>query len=52
MTFMMPSNVMAVNPARAGMILFPPQCKIHTRGKPRASGDDPRIFPAHAMILR
>ena len=30
-----------VNPARAGMILVQEVIRVKTRGKPRASGDDP-----------
>ena len=32
----------AVNPARAGMILAIIRCKKCGNGKPRASGDDPQ----------
>ena len=34
-------HILAVNPARAGMILSPPIWSSHRAGKPRASGDDP-----------
>ena len=39
----MPTKQMGVDPARAGMILGARHRLLANNGRPRASGDDPRI---------